>query len=340
MSDSKEKIIKILSKNPNIASSFLVKKTGLSRQTIAKHLKDLREDGLVAKKGGTKSATYSLAKDNTKKIGNNELKLIKTLEGLEEHLVYKELDLRLGLSNKLNKNAQSIAFYAFTEMLNNAIDHSQSKKVHIKVGIHRSSFEFEIVDQGIGVFYNIQKYYKLDNEFDAINWLLAGKKTTMPSRHSGEGLFFTSKIADKFSIGSHDFELKVSNLEKDISVKDIKKLKGTEVKFSIKANTKKKLSGVFEKYTNEDFEFIKSKSVVKISSGKAAVSRSQARKLLASFEKFEHVILDLQGVTEIGQAFCDEIFRVYKERNPKKLISWINAGPAVEFMIQRSLKLK
>ena len=41
------------------------------------------------------------------------------------------------------------------------------------------------------------------------------------------------------------------------------------------------------------------------------VSRSQAKRLIARFDRFKKVILDFKGVQEIGQAFADELFRVY-----------------------------
>lgn len=336
METSKEKILKLLENGP-LTTAFLALQLGLTRQTVAKHLKSLIEAGLISKEGSTKSAVYSLG---GKAGPANELSLIKTLVGLEEHAVYKDLALRMSLHKHLNKNAQAIAFYAFGAMLNNAIDHSEANKVEIYAAVKKSSFEFTIKDLGVGVFRNIQKYYDLDDEFEAVNWLLSGKKTTMPSRHSGEGIFFTSKISDLFSLRSHKISLNFYNDMDDISLGTVDKTKGTKVFFSIRCNTKKKLETVFTDYANEDYDFDKSKAIVKITSGQSAISRSQARRLLASLGEFRRVTIDLSGVDEIGQAFCDEIFRVYKLNNPKKIISWERASDAVEFMILRSLKNK
>jgi biotin operon repressor len=335
MESSKDKILKLLKIHDTLTSSFLADELEITRQTVAKHLKTLLEENLISKAGSTKSAVYSYGGSQNLE---NEVTLVKTIKGLEEHIVYKELELRMSLSKHLNKNAQSIAFYAFGEMLNNAIDHSGAEKVEIHTQINKSCFEFKVKDLGVGVFYNIQKYYKLEDEFEAVSWLLSGKKTTMPSRHSGEGIFFTSKISDHFSLKSHKTFLNFYNPSDDISLSEIKNVKGTEVLFSIRCHTKKKLETVFTEFANEDFEFDKSKSIVKITSGRAAVSRSQARRLLASLGDFKRIVLDLSGVNETGQAFCDEIFRVYKLRNPEKIISWENASAAAEFMIQRSLK--
>ncbi len=64
------------------------------------------------------------------------------------------------------------------------------------------------------------------------------------------------------------------------------------------------------------------------------VTRSQARKLCSSFEKFEKIILDFEGVNEIGQAFADEIFRKYKINKPKIVLIVENANENVNNMIK------
>jgi hypothetical protein len=43
------------------------------------------------------------------------------------------------------------------------------------------------------------------------------------------------------------------------------------------------------------------------------ISRSQAKRLLARIELFKIVLFDFSGVETIGQAFADEIFRVFAQ---------------------------
>jgi len=71
--------------------------------------------------------------------------------------------------------------------------------------------------------------------------------------------------------------------------------------------------------------------------GEKLVSRSQARPLCARFERFHHVVLDFEGVTEIGQAFADEVFRVFAAAHPATELSSVNVAPAVGQMIARAL---
>ena len=65
------------------------------------------------------------------------------------------------------------------------------------------------------------------------------------------------------------------------------------------------------------------------------VSRSQARRVLSGLEKFRVVILDFDRVSMIGQAFADEIFRVFNIKYPNIDIRPENANSSVLFMIDR-----
>jgi STAS-like domain of unknown function (DUF4325) len=66
------------------------------------------------------------------------------------------------------------------------------------------------------------------------------------------------------------------------------------------------------------------------------ISRSQANRLLARVEVFKTVIFDFAGVPTIGQAFADEIFRVFPNRHPEIRISSVNENEEVARMIKRA----
>jgi hypothetical protein len=68
------------------------------------------------------------------------------------------------------------------------------------------------------------------------------------------------------------------------------------------------------------------------------VSRSQAKRLLTRFDKFREVILNFENVEVIGQAFADEVFRVFTNKNPKIRLSYINTNEQVKKMILRATK--
>jgi len=67
------------------------------------------------------------------------------------------------------------------------------------------------------------------------------------------------------------------------------------------------------------------------------ITRSEAKQLLTRITQFETVILDFSGVDFIGQAFADEIFRVFARKNPGIKISAIHTSVEVQQMIRRAL---
>lgn len=72
--------------------------------------------------------------------------------------------------------------------------------------------------------------------------------------------------------------------------------------------------------------------------GKDLFARSQARRVSSGLEKFKSVTLDFENVPTIGQAFADEIFRVFKESHPEIEIKPENTNKVVNFMIERAIK--
>lgn len=327
---TKDQILKAL-RGRSLKMSELVGKLGISRQAVFRHLQELRREGQVVQKGASKKNTiYSLPDRASfeKSYG---------CVGLDEDAVYREID---PLFPKGTENVRGIFRYAFTEMLNNAVDHSESAKVDVRVVLNRNDAFFSLTDRGIGVFENIRSKQRLASEMEALQDLLKGKLTTMPERHSGEGIFFTSKVADLFILESHRKKLIVDNRIPDVFVEDVAPLRGTRVSFLIALKSDRKLEDVFGEYTNEDHVFDKSRIVVKLfkDGEDEYISRSQAKRLLHGLEKFKTIVLDFAGVRTAGQGFADEAFRVFPSRHPHVRMQSVNANENVDFMIRRALK--
>ena len=98
----------------------------------------------------------------------------------------------------LPDNVKAIWAYGFSEMLNNAIDHSSGTGVFIQFERTAVNTEITICDDGEGIFKKIQRELQLNDERHAVLELVKGKLTTDPERHSGEGIFFTSRMFDEF----------------------------------------------------------------------------------------------------------------------------------------------
>jgi anti-sigma regulatory factor (Ser/Thr protein kinase) len=263
--------------------------------------------------------------------------------GLEEHVVLTDIERHFLGYGSLPENVRSIFAFAFSEMLNNAIDHSRSKDAVIAVGMNSGILTFTVDDAGIGVFRNVMTKRDLHSELEAIQDLLKGKTTTAPRAHSGEGIFFTSKVADTFKLESYGRQLVVDNLRHDIAIGETRgrPKKGTRVTFSISGHSARHLNDVFRRYTSDENgsgipAFNKTEIVIRLyETGGVFVSRSQARRILSGLEKFRVVILDFDRVPMVGQAFADEIFRVFALRHPHIVLRAEHANKTVRFMIDR-----
>ncbi|MDR0952237.1 MAG: DUF4325 domain-containing protein [Oscillospiraceae bacterium] len=314
--------------------SAFAKSRGVSGQTIYRYLRELEAKGQIVQK----------------KIGNKSLYLLKDhveffnlkLAGLDEEVVWKS-SIR-PLLEKLPDNAFKICNYVFTEMLNNAIEHSAGSQIQILVSDNGFRVQIVVADDGVGIFTKISEAMGLTEKSFAILELAKGKFTTDPSSHTGEGVFFSSKAADSFSISADGllfFPLN-NDPDADSGVSDFTRrifMSGTTVLFEVKYNNENTLRELFDKYTNspEDYGFTKTVVPVRLlefgDDNAMFVSRSQAKRLLVRFERFELIELDFTDVEEIGQGFADEIFRVFPSNHPNSKIVAINAAPQVSQMI-------
>ena len=339
--DTREKILSYIKKKGEVSGKELVEVLGITRQAVNKHIKKLVQEGLLIKEGCTKGTVYKVASSHKKFSALAKFEKIYSLEGLEEHEVFREVDLFLGLRKGLKENVYQIINYAFTEMLNNAIEHSESAKCKVEVVLTPYYCGFEIRDYGIGIFYSIFKKFNLQDEVSAVGELIKGKVTTLPGGHTGEGVFFTSKAGDKVSFRSHKINLIFDNQKKDVYVEEKRYIKGTKVNFVISRGSKRLLNKIFEEYAPEDFEykFERTRVYVKLFQ-REYLSRSEARRLLSGLDKFREVILDFKDVRSIGQGFADEIFRVFKNTHPEVRIKLQNLAPAVEAVIKHVVDKK
>jgi len=338
--DIKKLISTRLFKKGAVKVADIVEATGFSRAYVNRFFQEMKKDGKIALIGRANNAHYVLARDEGKaKKGVLFVKRILKNVNLLEDVVLDEVKKNSGIFSDLPKNVSNIVDYAFTEMLNNSIEHSCSKKIIISINRNEKMINFEVTDFGVGIFKNIMEKRKLKNEIEAIQDLLKGKQTTAPKEHTGEGIFFTSKAADNLTVQGSNKKLIFDNVAKDVFIKDILDTKGTRVDFEISIKSKKELSDIFKEYSEGAFEFSKTKIVVGLyKMDDVYISRSQARRILFGLEKFKIIIFDFESVETIGQGFADEVFRVWQNRNPNIEIRFQNANENVLFMIKRALR--
>lgn len=285
------------------------------------------------------------------RIGRGQYELVHEIhelsflvDGLEEDRVWSvEID---PLLSELPKNVRDIWHYGCTEMINNVIDHANSKIVEILVDKTARSTRISVSDAGIGIFRKIASALKLEDDRHAVVELAKGKVTTDPDNHTGEGIFFSSRVFDHYLIISgevlftHD---KDSDQDWIFGGEDPQEeIRGTAVIMEIRNSSKKTLQDVFDQYATdtEDYRFDKTIVPIRLMTygDDRLVSRSQAKRLLSRIDRFRHVILDFDGVDAIGQAFADEIFRVFASKNPKIEMVPIQANEQVSRMINRAIR--
>lgn len=339
--DTKQRIIQYLKKRQEGSGKELTAMLHMTRQALHKHLKELIEEGYIVKEGSTKKASYSLASAGRKRRRPQTFLREYSLSGLQEDKVFQELASVLNLNTNLSSNAFAIARYAFTEMLNNAVDHSQSERCLVQVILDSYSFHFRVRDYGIGIFYSIYKKLGMENENEALLQLLKGKTTTMEEKHSGEGIFFTSKAADEITFRSHNILLTFDNLKEDTFVEQKRLFRGTEVNFRISRHSHKNLDTIFTQFAPEEFDyhFEKTRVLVRLLNP-YYVSRSEAKRLLQGLDKFRVILLDFRNVKSIGQGFSDEIFRVFAQQHPEVQIHTENLNPILEPVIRHVVDKK
>lgn len=242
---------------------------------------------------------------------------------------------------KLKENVYFVCNYGYTEMLNNIKDHSGSAFAYSMVSYNALEIEFALLDNGVGIFSKIQKDFNLENKKDAILELAKGKLTSDPENHTGEGIFFTSRLFDKFDILSEN--LFFHGHDKDDWLLEAENFgNGTAVFMKIKRDSNTDYNEIFGKYANpelDDYGFSRTHLPVKLlqHEGEALVSRSQAKRLVARFGQFREVILDFSGINHIGQGFADEIFRVFMNNHPEVNLSPINMSEQVKQTINHVL---
>lgn len=312
---------------PSDITTHTAEHFGISRQAAHRHVTALIKDGLLVAKGSTRNRRYRL-----KYLVQFETTL--PLTGLEEDKVWRQY-IKPHLE-EMPPNVKDICQYGFTEMVNNVIDHSEGTELMIALNKNYKNIELIVVDNGVGIFNKIQREFALDDPLHAILELTKGKLTTDPQRHSGEGIFFTSRMFDRFVIQSS--HLSFAHWDEDDFLLEHRDVfaEGTTIVMTIAASSERRAQQIFDLYSSAEGGF--KKTIVPVSLAAYGednlISRSQAKRLLKRFEVFEEIILNFTGVETIGQAFADEIFRVFQQAHPTIRLRFMKANEQIEKMIK------
>jgi len=210
MVDRKRHIASLFQAGRALQAGEVAQLLGVTRQTAHRHLRQLVAEGHLIVEGAGRSTRYRSATPYDERR--------YPTDGLEEDRVWADLSGPSSVVATISGRPRAILQYVLTEIVNNAIDHSGATEVEISVRLQGSIVELEVIDRGVGVFRHIRDRLGLDSELEALQELSKGKTTTMPDRHSGEGIFFSSKASSRFEIASGALRWVVDSRRADMAV--------------------------------------------------------------------------------------------------------------------------
>jgi anti-sigma regulatory factor (Ser/Thr protein kinase) len=240
------------------------------------------------------------------------------LQSLDEALPWsRDFAPLFALSPTVARNAQ----HAFTELLNNAIDHSSGTCVTVSVRQTPAHIQLLVSDDGCGLFARIGESFAIHDPAQAMLELSKGKLSSQPERHTGRGLFFTARLADILDLHANAsaFQHRAWQRHQWQPTRPAT-LRGTSVFVAIALDSTLTLDEVMRDHSLDGIGYGFERTVVPLqmltSKHSGLESRAQARQVAARLAQFRRAELDFDGIAEIGHSFADELFRVFAREHP------------------------
>ena len=313
---------KIIEKTPSL-SARAAEVFGVSTNTIHSYLSELAEDNIIRK----------IKRGEYEPVSEEYSYTFKRSKGEISSDTYAYDICMRPLIEDFPENVKHIWSYSFSEMVNNVMDHSGAEELRIMIEKNYYQTSVAIVDNGVGIFEKIRSHFSFADLDEAVCELFKGKLTTDADNHSGEGIFFTSRMMDGFFIFSDGKVFTTNKYEDDTIISfDNGESKGTVVLMYLSNHSNKEPGEVFDKYSNDDGAFSKTRIPLKNIFDSAPVSRSQAKRICNRLEDFGEVTLDFAGLEWMGQGFAHQLFVVYKNSNPDVVLIPINMNESVTNM--------
>ncbi len=237
-----------------------------------------------------------------------------------------------------------MAQHAFTELLNNAIDHSGGTQVTVSMRQTPLQLQLLVSDDGCGLFSRIGHDFAIDEPEHALLALGTGKLTSQPARHSGHGLFFTSRLADVFDLSADGRRFQRRGWDggtwhaQAAAAAGTPARPGTSVYVAIALDTPRTLDAVLQQHSRsgQGYDFSRTRvPLALLAAGGLAqlASRAEARRAAQRLAGFQCAELDFTGVKQLGHGFADELFRVFARAHPQIELQPVGMAPQVAAMI-------
>lgn len=258
------------------------------------------------------------------------------LDGLQEDLPWSR-DVAPLLH--LTSNVARLAQHAFTELLNNAIDHSGGSKVTVSVRQTAMHLQILVSDDGCGLFNRVEQAFQIDDPQLAMLELSKGKLSSQPDRHCGQGLFYIARLADMFDLHAnrHAFQHRGWGNPGWHAGRPLPHT-GTSAFVAIALDSVRTLDEVMRAHSasGTGYRLEQTQVALKLLTADhvGLESRAQARRVTARLGEFRRARLDFSGISDIGPAFADELFRVFARSHPEVELQPISMAPRVAAMLE------
>lgn len=313
-------------------ADHVMERTGASRRATLAALRRLVESQWLTREGSARRPVY----------GPGRLRQVArsyTLHGLQEDLPWqRDFAPHFALPPHVARMIQ----HGFTELVNNAVDHSGGTSVTVSLRQTASHAQLLVSDDGCGVFEQICSRFAIADAQHAMLELSKGRLTSQPAAHTGRGLFFSSQLADVFDIhaNKHAFQRRAWDPAGWQPGRPLPR-EGSSIYMAITLDTTRTLDQVLGAWSldGSGIEFDRTTVSLRLLAGPGQVldSRAQARRVVARLPMFRQAEISFDGIEEIGHGFADELFRVFGRAHPEVRLVPTGMTPRIAALVQSAL---
>lgn len=317
-------------------------RTGLSRVAVSRRIQKLAQAGYIERHGSGTRPTYTLG-DKRFWLQTTTPEAVAQTGGEFGHWEQHIAPLLQGVRD----NVVNLANIAYTEMLNNALDHAQGTQLVLGAHLAAGRLQMLVADNGLGVFRRIAQALNLFDDRLAVLELAKGKFTTAAQGHSGMGVFVATRMLDGLAIHSKNLTYDLNPAPQKLPAfewVDVHKIQtalahnatgpGTLVRMDLVLDTDRTAQSVYNRYFSPDEvggdAFHTTEIPVRLAQlSSQLTSRSQGKWVVERATQFKTLVLDFEEVQLVGQGFVDEVFRVFALANPHIQLRPVNMDPDV-----------